>query len=206
MATAEDEEQRRLDRIAWREAREVPRLCELTAEFLRGERVLFPGWLADDVDEETDPIVPALCELCSAGVIPLASQPGHPRRREHDERLISRRAFLTALAPAGVTQGWEGRAAEHGWLVHSFPACSGMQEGPEGGVLHREAAALMGGEPFLWVGEPRGQEELGLFADHVAPDLLEKLGGLRYVTVLERRWGAGEGLFPALAASLDGPV
>lgn len=182
-------------RARWRAARDFRDLCRLAEEFLVGDLPFFPGWMAPDVDEETDPLVPDLVELCRAGLLPLASQPGHPARREHDERTWSRRAFLTAFASPTAARILERSGHRH-WVLRSFPA--------EGGGGRREPVGLADDEPFLWAGDGRGPEELELFEDQVGAPALADLRRQRYLTVHDRDWGRGSELFAELARALAG--
>ena len=81
-ATIEDHDAR----AAWRHASSFADLGELGARFLEGDLACFPGWMADDIDDETDPLVPVLAGLCRGGFLTVASQPAGDASRAHDGR------------------------------------------------------------------------------------------------------------------------
>ena len=60
----------------WREAMTFAELCALAADFCGASCPAFPGWMASDIDEETDELVPFLSAACERGFLPTASQPG----------------------------------------------------------------------------------------------------------------------------------
>jgi len=186
----------------WREAVTWAELCELGAAFLEGELGSFPGWLAPDIDEETDPHVDTLAAACRAGFLTTSSQPGHPRRAEHDEVLYARRAFVTGFCDeAALTRlaRHEGTAragqADGEPILRTFPGLTVH-------VDAREPVALRGGEPFLWVGHDARLAEQEIFAEALSQAASEELLSQRFVAFWDPVWGRPDLLFERLGEAL----
>ncbi len=180
------------DRGPWRAARGFGELCELGARFLEGCSVGFPGWGAEEVDEETLPLVPLLAAANRAGFLTVASQPGAPGRAGADGRLELRRAFVCGFASRGMEQTLRDLAREPGLLLGS----QGEAETPLG---------LRGGETFLALGPGAASAELEIFADHLCTQALGALRQARWVALIDTEWGRDDRLWPALARALGVP-
>ena len=131
----------------WLEAASFEELCELGAAFLEGDLGRFPGWLAGEVDEETEPYVPALAAACRGGFLTTSSQPGHPARREHDTLVFSRRSFVTGFCDARgakVLEGLETFALRWFEGDHGDPDVAGVppRRAGAGGAAGRGAVPL----------------------------------------------------------------
>lgn len=176
--------------LEWRRAADFGQLCRLAAAFLEGELEHFPGWMGDSTDPETDEVLPALVGLTRAGVLPLASQLGHPRQRGHDGRSWSRRAFLNGFATPRAERAGAARAAAAGLVWRSFAAA-------EVGAA-REIVGLRGGEAFLWAGQAAGGLELEIFQGEIPAGTHAELARLRYFSTLDPVWGRARRLFEVL--------
>lgn len=64
------------DRPAWQSARDLPDLCELTAQWIEGRIGSQPGYYGPS-DIEDPALVPLLARLCRAGFMTTQSQTGH---------------------------------------------------------------------------------------------------------------------------------
>lgn len=194
-----ESEDRRAGRAAWREAGSKADLDALAARFLEGDLAFFPGWMAEDVDEETDDLVDVLAGCCRAGFLTVASQPAAGPDVDHAGRPWRRRAFVMGFADEAA---WERLAllAAEGLEVCGFPATHEASAEPAEPV----AVGEMGGAPYLFAGGAAGLEELALFEEAVPAPALEDLARARFVTVLDPEWGTDARLWPALARALPG--
>ena len=68
----------------WTEAESFEELLALTARFLAGDPIGFPGWAVDETDEESDELLTVLMAANRAGLLSVASQPGAPFGPGHD--------------------------------------------------------------------------------------------------------------------------
>jgi hypothetical protein len=183
---------------AWRRARTFAELCALGARFIEGELPLFPGWLATDIDEETDPLVRYLGAFNRAGFLTLASQPGRPFAPGHDDRVCAQRAFVTGFATEIAARGLEQLAL----ATDLYVAVYAVDE--RGG--YRVPVGTRGGVPYIWSGYAAGAEELELFEEHVSGEGLAALSQARYVSVIDLAWGRRRHLWSHLARVLCPPL
>jgi hypothetical protein len=175
----------------WREASSYAELCELGARFLEGDLDSFPGWGADDTDEETDEVSGLLAAWCHAGFLTVASQPGEPDGPGHDGRLERRRAFVTGFVDGPAA---ERLAAQEDELIVVLDRCS--DELPLG---------LRGEDVFLALGPEAPEAELAIFEEALSPAALADLRRQRWVCVADPTWGSVETLWSSLAAVLGRP-
>ena len=175
---------------AWQAARSFPELCALAARFLEGDLPFFPGWMAPDIDEETDALVPYLVAATRRGLLPTASQPGACPPLSHDGRPWKQRAFVVGFASADFEDWVRGRCAGTPLEVRSFGATKSGGEAVPCGV--------QGDREYLWIGTGQGPDELGIFADAVHPVALRDLRATRYLCLWDPEWGRDELLWPIL--------
>jgi hypothetical protein len=184
-----------MDRVAaqevWSRAHDFAALCVLGARFLEGELPFFPGWMAADVDDETDALAHVLAAACRGGFLTVASQPGSLAGRTADGRALAQRAFVTGFAR-------EDTAARLARLGLSTALCVASYAATEaaGGEL---PVGRMADEAYLFSGGAYGPAELELFAGQVPEAALAELRGARYVSVIDLEWGRDDVLWPALA-------
>ncbi len=178
---------------AWQEARTFGELCALAKRFLHGELAYFPGWMAPDIDEETDALVPYLSAATQAGLLPTASQPGACPAKSHDGKPWKQRAFVVGFASPDFVEDLQARCAPTDLEVRSFEATASGGE--------PVACGVQGDREYLWIGTGQGPEELDLFAEAVHPMALRALRAMRYLCVWDPEWGRDELLWPILAGS-----
>ncbi|MDA1265474.1 MAG: hypothetical protein O2816_10390 [Planctomycetota bacterium] len=175
----------------WREASSYAELCELGARFLEGDLDTFPGWGADDTDEETDEISGLLAAWCRRGFLTVASQPGEPDGPGHDGRLERRRAFVTGFVDEHAA---ERLASLSGELLVILDRCP--DEMPLG---------LRGEDVFLALGPDAPEAELALFEQALCAAACADLRRQRWACVVDPTWGRVESLWSSLAAVLARP-
>lgn len=165
--------------LLWRRATTFAELCELGARFVEGRLSLFPGWMAEALDEESDALVPALAALNRGGLLTLASQPGRAPYRGHDGARWAQRAFVAAFASEDAARAL-APLARRGLEVAVFGA---EERGGE-----RVPVGLRGDTPYLFAGYGAGPDELGIFAEFLGAAALDGLRRARYLTVVDPLW------------------
>lgn len=182
---------------SWTEAKSFADLGELAARFLEGEPLGFPGWGADDIDEETDDLVPILAHCCRGGFLTTASQPAGPARNGADGRPEERRAFVCGFLSEQGAARLRSLEGEH-LAVWTQPASSDV--GAPGPVVGRR-----GGEAFLFAGVGAGPEELRLFEEVVGSAAWDELSRASWGVVMDRTWNRDAHLWPALESAFGPP-
>lgn len=176
----------------WRKATSFEELCALAVEFLDGELPAFPGWMAPDIDEETDEWVPQLADANERGFLTTASQPGTCPELSHDGLPWSQRAFVVGFAAEGLVHELRGQIEGTRLLLFDFAS------GETGGQAM--AAARHGDREYLFVGTGEGPAELELFAQRLGPGALKELSQTRFVCLIDPEWGQDDLLWPILEA------
>ncbi|MFT5732968.1 MAG: hypothetical protein ACJA2W_000707 [Planctomycetota bacterium] len=171
----------------WKRARNFEELLVLTARFLGGEPIGFPGWAVDQTDDESDEFLPVLLAANRAGLLSVASQPGEPFGPGHDGWSWGGRAFIGGFAHATVADGLRTRAASSGLWVRSAD-----HDGP-----FEISAGLRDGLPYLILGSEAGQAELELFEGEVSPGARAELATLSFLWVIDPVWGRRDRLLAA---------
>lgn len=182
---------RRAAESLWRAARTFAEACELGARFVEGELPFFPGWLAPELDPESDPLVPCLAALNRAGMLTLASQPGRALGPDGDGPPRAQRAFVTGFAGADLARRIEACALGVPLFVAAFEARE------RGGV--RLPVGVLAGEPYLWTGYGAGPDELRILRPCVGAEALRELAQARYVCVADLAWEARDLLWDVLS-------
>ncbi|MCA9001435.1 MAG: hypothetical protein KDB61_05900 [Planctomycetes bacterium] len=175
----------------WQKATSYRELCLLAVEFLDGDLPAFPGWMAPDIDEETDPWVPQLVAANQRGFLTTASQPGGCPPLSHDALPWRQRAFVVGFAPAGLVEELRGQVK--GTRLSLFDFESSAAGGEPIGVLQQ------GPRESLFVGTGEGPAELAIFAEFVSPAALRELAETRYLCLVDPEWGRDDLLWPILA-------
>ena len=175
----------------WRNATSFKGLCSLAIEFLGGDLPAFPGWMALDIDEETDDWVPELVAANERGFLTTASQPGACPPLSHDGLPWSQRAFVVGFASPDLVA--ELRTQIEGSRLRLFDF--GIQE--TGG--EPMPAARHGDREYLHVGTAEGPAELEVFAHRVGPEALQALSETRYVCLIDPEWGRDDLLWAILS-------
>lgn len=171
----------------WARAAGFNDLLSLTARFLRGEPIGFPGWATAETDEESDDMAPTLLAANGAGLLSVASQPGAPFGPGHDDLTWGGRAFVGGFAQAAAAAAIQERAKRAGlW------AKNGDQDGP-----FSIPAGLRDGQPYLVLSADAKASELELFRDHVGPAAHAELEAAPFLWVIDPVWGRKERLAAA---------
>lgn len=182
------------DLDAWRSAANYKELCELGARFVEGDIGYFPGWLAADVDPETDALAADLAIFNRAGFLTLASQPGRAPSVGFGGHQFAQRAFVAGFVTPQLAPSFDTLLATE-LVVCSYPATEG------GGC--RIPVGLRGGDVTSWAGHAAGPDELEIFAEVLAPRTLSELRGCRYLSVVDPAWQERDLLWRALATALS---
>ena len=175
----------------WQTARTFGDLCQLAERFLEGDLPYFPGWMAPDIDEETDALVPYLVAACRQGLLPTASQPGACPAWSHDGRPWKQRAFVVGFATPAFERALFHRCEGTELKLRSFGA---LESGGE-----PVTCGVQGEREYLWIGTGQGPDELELFAGAVNPAALRELRTTRYLCCWDPEWGRDDRLWPILA-------
>ena len=191
--------QRERDRELWAAAGGFDDLARLGERFVRAEITFFPGWLAPDLDEESDEIEEALAHLNAAGFLTLASQPGREPAEGFGGHTFAQRAFVAGFASVKSAEAIQDQCAETRLIVAAYPASLAA-----GGA--RVPVGLRDDEPTTWAGHAAGSEELDIFAEVVSPECLAALRRTRYVSVIDPLWERTDLLWQTLCRALAVPV
>lgn len=180
---------------AWRRAGSFEDLCALGARFVEGDLPFFPGWLAPELDEESDPLVPCLAALNRGGMLTLASQPGRALAAEGSGAASAQRAFVTGFVRPDLGRRLEALALGSELFVATFDPTE------RGGV--RLPVGVRDGEPYLWTGYGAGPEELRILRPSLAREALTALRATRYACVADLAWEARDALWEHLSRVLQ---
>lgn len=201
------------DRLAWRSARTLADLGELTAQWLEGSIASQPGYGAGcGPDPETLPLVPVLAELNRAGFVTSGSQPafdGKGSDGAHWRQRAAVEAYTDGRTATRITATLDGI---NGLSVISF----GPRELPRWRYCYDKAVAVTrtdGCDPacptrhpdgcdYTWFGTqvPRRHlrdRRIGYGICH--RDAVNALCEAWQVTVIDDQWGRGGVLWDALA-------
>ena len=196
----------RPDRRAWKQARTLAELGELTARWLEGDIASQPGYEPNcGPDPETTELIPSLARLNRAGYVTDCSQPGLPPTEGYDGRLWSQRAAVSGFAD-NVTLAQIRAAVERtGQLVlitHRAPSrwsgCWLPWRLPDTGMA--VTAAGRGHRVHTEFGARMSLSALeGCFAD-LGREGFATVRDAHQVTVIDPVWGRDEYLWSALGA------
>ncbi len=175
----------------WQNATSFKDLCDLAIEFLDGDLPAFPGWMAPDIDEETDDWVPELVAANERGFLTTASQPGACPELSHDGLPWSQRAFVVGFASPALVA--ELRAQVQGTRLDLLDFALDESGG------EAMAAARHGEREYLFVGTAEGPAELEVFAQRLGPEAMSSLAQTRYVCLIDPEWGRDDLLWAILA-------
>ncbi len=208
---------------AWSTAASFEDLCQLTARFLSGDLDTFPGWLASELEEETQELAPVLVALNRAGLLTVASQQGHAPRRDSTGRQRARRSFVMGfacpaatalLAPLDVHPGADlclNLYPPVAGLETDFPCETRAKSGEGlgvGGRTHRGGVLPVGildGETFLSAGHNAAEQELEIFAQACPPAAVATLSRCTWFSAVDLAWERRSVLWDSLGAALLGP-
>lgn len=177
--------QARLDvaasRAAWRAARTFADLCACSARFLAGELAVFPGWNADVLDEESEPLRARLVRWNRCGLLTTASQPAGP----------SQHAFVCGFARRETADRLASHDGRDDLRVLVF--ADGLDTAAECVPVSFHA-----GVPHAFAGHDAREDEIVCFEDHVSVPALAALRAAAFVHAWDARIGREDVLWRAL--------
>ncbi|MEM9380038.1 MAG: hypothetical protein AAGB93_08810 [Planctomycetota bacterium] len=174
----------------WRDAASFDDLVRLGRAFLRGDLERFPGWGADDLDDESDALDVVLVALTELGVLTVASQPGRPFAPGHDGRDWTGRAFVGGFASESGEARVRERADRAGLVV--------LAERARGDAARFSVpAGLRDGLPYLVLESGGRAAELEIFLKEVGPDAHRELSALPFLWIVDPVWGRRDALHRA---------
>ena len=178
----------------WQQASSFQELCELMACFVEGTCKYSPGYTAEDLDEESEPLVEYLAALNRAGFLTECSQPGL------DVGHSKQRAFVTGFAFEAVAVQIEKLS-----LTTDLYVCV-SRPGYINGC--RMPVTLDMFKAFTWAGDNPIDEETGSFLELVhfeadcGPLAFHELLQACYISVIDLCWGREDYLWQELAKAL----
>lgn len=170
-----------MGRSSWKRAQSFDELCELGARFVEGRESFFPGWGAEQLDAESEPLVPVLAALNRAGFLTLASQPGTLAGVDGCEQ----RAFVSGFCRASEARSLRRLGAR------SFRR---GERGRAGVAVTRRA-----GSARVLAGHNAFESELELFRGQVGERALAQLSECVYWSLWDPVFGREEWLWRKLA-------
>lgn len=177
---------------AWREARTLRDLGELTASYLLGGLNYHPCY-GGPPDQETAAISGVLAECNRHGFVTDFSQPGVPL----DEQGCGQRAAVTGYAVEVTAMQVAALTVHTDLVVLAFPP--GVDRGCQIPVTVSEFY------PSCWIGASSGLEELECFAQACQGAALSALGQAWYVCAFDPQWGREAYLWDHLVRALREP-
>jgi len=177
---------------AWRRARTLEDLGELTARWCEGTLRYMPTD-APEPYEETEPIREVLASINRSGLMTTFSQPGEPL----DNEGYAQRACVEGYATEATARRLGTLALWTELLMHVFPP-SRYQGGYQVPVTIAEF------RPFTWVGGYFGQSELEYYAEDLSREALTELSEAWTVTIIDPVWGREDYLWEHVSTVLEG--
>jgi len=178
----------------WQQASSFQELCELTARFIEGTIKYIPGYCAETLDEESQPLVHYLAALNRAGFLTDQSQPGF------DEGHSKQRAFVTGFASEAVAARIQRLSLTTDLYI------SVTRPGEMNGC--RMPVTIEVFRPLTCAGDPGIDEETGAFIElqHYGavcgPTAFQELQEVCYISVIDLCWGRTGYLWNELAKEL----
>ena len=174
---------RSASRVLWRAARSPADLCRLAARFIAGEITHFPGWVAPDLDDESDEIGAHLIRLNELGFLTLASQPAR----------ADQRAFVAGFAWRETADKLRTMGRELDVRLFGLVECD----------AHAEPISRADGRFHAFAGHDARREELDCFEDDVSPEMLTVLHEAIYVSAFDPVWNRHELLWSEMLKALE---
>jgi hypothetical protein len=175
------------DSAAWRRARTLAGLGELTAKWLEGEvkslPTVIPGY---GPDEETAGLIPVLAAVNRAGYMTDFSQPGAA------EPGWSQRAAVSGFASAATFTALCAAAAGADLIINAAHA------GTEPLAINI-VVSLDGDEEYTWSGRAMTRTVVqDSYGPDCHPDAVEALCQAWQVSIIDPEWGRNDVLWPVL--------
>ena len=174
---------------AWREARTLAEVAELTALWLEGQLNYHPAY-GNGPDNETAPLVAALAAFNRAGFLTEFSQPGEAGSWG------AQRAAVSGFCDEGVADLLYEVSTTSDLIVLCFRA---------GALFHGQQAPVTRdseGIAATWAGAPSDVEYLDTCYGHAGPQLVEMLSACWQVTVIDAQWGRDDLLWHTIRSAL----
>jgi hypothetical protein len=200
----------------WSEAVSFEDLCHLSARFLSGEVTTFPGWMATELEEETEELAPVLVPLNLAGLLTVASQRGHASRLEPDGRNRARRSFVMGFASPTAAESLARavRGLEADLRFDIFPPALRQPGGGVAAARPEDPApppaplpvGLLDGEPFLVAGHDAAEIEREIFKSASPVPAIAALARCPWVSAVDLAWEDRPMLWEVLAKALVPPA
>jgi len=172
---------------AWKQATTFSDLCELTAQFIEERSPFLPGYGADSVDSETEPLVPYLAAFNHSGFLTTTSQPGE----DHSD--LKQRAFVDGFALEGVARRIH-RVSLYSEL-HIVATPPGF---PAGFHTPVTVSDFM---PHTWTGFSCFGE-LEYFEKACGAFAFQELRTAWSVSIIDLQWGRNDYLWPQIAQAI----
>lgn len=178
-------------RRAWKEARTLKDLGELTARWCEGTLRYVPGD-ADEPYEETEPIREVLASINRKGLMTTFSQPGVPMAEGSAQR-----AAVEGYAKEDVARRL-GTLALSTDLVMLVFSPGDYESGYQIPITVEEF------RPFTWLGAYYGHVELEHYAEDLSPEALKEIVRAWRISIIDPVWGREGYLWEHVAAILEG--
>jgi hypothetical protein len=184
---------------AWRGARTLTDLGELTARWLEGDLTTQPHHAGPPCDETRD-LIPVLAAVNRSGYLTECSQPGIHETGDEGDEWAQRAAvsgFTTASTAARLAAAlWPGLVV----IVHppGTPALCANSIGSLGMTV-----TTCNGEPFTVFGIYLPPSEIEFMYRRCHRDARATVLGAHQVTIIDPVWGRNDVLWPALATVMD---
>lgn len=179
-------------RQAWRQARTLEDLGELTARWCEGTLRYMPT-NAPEPYEEMAPIREVLASINRSGLVTTFSQPGVPL----DDEGHAQRASVEGYATEATARRLGTLALWTDLLMHVF-----RPGNYEGG--YQVPITVEEFRPFTWVGGYFGQTQLEYYAEDLSREALAELSKAWTVTIIDPVWGREGYLWDHVSAVLEG--
>ncbi len=196
----------RTDRRAWKQARTLAELGELTARWLEGDIASQPGYMPNcGPDPETAELIPTLAKLNRAGYVTECSQPGLAPTLGYDGRLWSQRAAVSGFADDATLAQIRAAVERTGQLVliahRTLPRWRGCWRAwrlPSTGMA--VTAAERGHRVHTAFGARMSLGDVEGCFDELGREGFAAVRAAHQVTVIDPVWGRVEYLWPVLDA------
>ena len=178
----------------WDEVESFDEVRLLTEMYITGEIKFLPGYVSENLAEESATLIPHLAGYNRAGFLTTTSQPGM------HIGLDRQRAFVDGYAKQDVTQ-----QIEHLGLIHDLHVVA-LPPGESGGF--ETAVSLKDGLPTTWTGasfwnkDLEQWEEMEVFIPHCKSEAIDELRKCWYVCAIDMNWGREKYLWKSLSDAL----
>jgi len=191
----------RNDRRAWKQARTLTELGELTARWLEGDIASQPGYRPNcGPDPETTELIPTLATCNRAGYVTVGSQPGLAPTEGYDGRIWTQRAAVSGFADDATLA--QIRAAVEGTELVLITYCNPSRWGQSSRLWRVPIAGMAvtaaGYRVSTEFGARMSLGDLeGCFAE-LGREGFAAVRAARQVTVIDPVWGRNDVLWPVL--------